>query len=73
MTVIFFTASDKITTVTKIYHENDFPTKALPSLFPIVVVLITHFTSSHSVNHIFKMIWQKEEDEVQLSESDNQE
>ena len=73
MIVVFFTASNKITTVTKIYHENDFLTKALPSLFPIVVVLITHFTSSHTVNHIFKMLWQKGDVDAQFSENDNQE
>lgn len=41
------------------YDEYAFITVTIPSLFPIMIVLINHFKSLHSINRIFKVLWIK--------------
>ena len=37
----------------------NFITVALPTLLPIMIVLLNHFTSLHSFSRIFKMLWMR--------------
>ena len=41
------------------YDEYAFITVTIPSLLPIMIVLINHFKSLHSCNRIFKVLWTK--------------
>ena len=41
------------------YVVVNFVTVALPTLLPIMIVLLNHFTSLHSFNRIFKMLWMR--------------
>ena len=50
-----------------LYSDMSFVTQALPSLLPVMIVLINHFTSLHSFARIFKMLCQKDQQSVDSS------
>ena len=54
-------AADKESTVRYIWKNFEAMNVTLPSLLPILIVLTNHFTSLHSINRIFKVLWIDEE------------
>ena len=54
-------AADKESTVKYIWVNFEAMNVTLPSLLPILIVLTNHFTSLHSINRIFKVLWIDEE------------
>ena len=65
--VIWWVVDDAYSRIHWLYRDMSFITKILPSLLPIMIVLINHFTSLHSFAHIFKILVQKDHESSETS------